>query len=616
MYRPTQSCYTSNIRELVDTSGPRRLRIPSCSCFLVILTAAKPDSRPPLFDFRYSEYQGIDKASEENMRRNSSVFSLTKIAFTAFAWTAMIQPVSAIVPFGAESRYDTAEYALGTHTLNVVFIQDDQLRDPNNSTHPLNNAGEIVHWTDAELAVRRQRISDAAAFWTNASAARHHPAAAFQMSINWVNDGNPITVPDIGGEGASVGYDDALATIDPSLAGLSGTEATWRFNDAIRRERDTNWASTVFVKPYNGRASAFVNGPYVNAYEDDSSWTHAHEYGHTFGARDEYGSANTGTRSGYLYWFNSNAANLPDGSPNPDSVPSIMKTRGSYFVSEGTVGQIGWLDSDGDTVPDILDTSPMVTLDSSDSQSSSGLFDVWVSASVRPLNSPDPAEGNYTINTLVDLEYRLNGGDWMSAYPLDAAPIGYTESLNLQFPDLAFGSHTLDVRVTNSVDNFTIRSLGFFSTLTSGDFDNNGAYDCADIDALVASLVSGGDDLTFDVNGDGTVGQGDLVAWLRIAGRANLPNGAAYLFGDGNLDGVVDGTDFNIWNANKFTANAGWCGGDYNGDGFTDGSDFNRWNSNKFRSSGDALSVVPEPSGFLLASLIVLFLATTRRVKP
>ena len=75
-----------------------------------------------------------------------------------------------------------------------------------------------------------------------------------------------------------------------------------------------------------------------------------------------------------------------------------------------------------------------------------------------------------------------------------------------------------------------------------------------------------------------------------------LPSGAAYLPADANLDGVVDTSDFNLWNANKFTATPAWCAGDFNADGVVDASDFNIWNSHKFTSASGG--TVPEPVGW------------------
>ena len=87
--------------------------------------------------------------------------------------------------------------------------------------------------------------------------------------------------------------------------------------------------------------------------------------------------------------------------------------------------------------------------------------------------------------------------------------------------------------------------------------------------------------------------------------------------GDANLDGYVDVSDFNIWNANKFTSDGSWGEGDFNSDGMVDVSDFNIWNSNKFTSAGwgepQSPLPVPEPSARLSALWIVLALGIVNR---
>jgi prepilin-type N-terminal cleavage/methylation domain-containing protein len=127
-----------------------------------------------------------------------------------------------------------------------------------------------------------------------------------------------------------------------------------------------------------------------------------------------------------------------------------------------------------------------------------------------------------------------------------------------------------------------------------GDFNGDQQYTCSDINALVAQIVSGTNPGTFDLTGDGLVNGLDQTRWLETAGNANLGGGRSYRIGDANLDGLVDGSDFGVWNSNKFTSNVNWCQGNFNHDSVTDGSDFGIWNSNKFTAS-DAI-LVPEPS--------------------
>lgn len=117
------------------------------------------------------------------------------------------------------------------------------------------------------------------------------------------------------------------------------------------------------------------------------------------------------------------------------------------------------------------------------------------------------------------------------------------------------------------------------------DINHDGNLDVLDLDELVSAISAGSNPPTLDFTGDSTVNLADLDHWLSYAGEANLGQGRAYLRGDANLDGGVDGSDFNIWNANKFTPTAAWSRGDFNADGVVDGSDFNIWNSNKFTAS-------------------------------
>ena len=124
------------------------------------------------------------------------------------------------------------------------------------------------------------------------------------------------------------------------------------------------------------------------------------------------------------------------------------------------------------------------------------------------------------------------------------------------------------------------------------DFNDDGIFDLLDIDALVAAIASQTNNPAFDLTGDGIVDLADRDARLAAAGKANLGAGRAYLLGDANLDGRVDGSDFGIWNANKFTSVAAWSHGDFNANGVVDGSDFGIWNGNKFTSAA-GLSLLP-----------------------
>ncbi|MEM8681221.1 MAG: hypothetical protein AAGF97_17885, partial [Planctomycetota bacterium] len=157
------------------------------------------------------------------------------------------------------------------------------------------------------------------------------------------------------------------------------------------------------------------------------------------------------------------------------------------------------------------------------------------------------------------------------------------------------------INPTSPFSTEDVGSPGFAARDVDGDFDDDGSYGIADVDALVAAIVFGSHDPLFDLTEDGLVDQMDLDAWLQEAGEANLGTGLRYLAGDANLDGVVDGQDFIAWNNNKFSNTAAWSAGDFNADGLVDGRDFIIWNNNKFQTS-DAQPLTKRVSALLWGS--------------
>jgi hypothetical protein len=207
----------------------------------------------------------------------------------------------------------------------------------------------------------------------------------------------------------------------------------------------------------------------------------------------------------------------------------------------------------------------------------------------------------------------MGGSTWRVNVPSPAnyrlaAKIGtFWKEIALDF--YSPGSHEISVPGATAVELLLARRLKP-APIVSGDFSGDGSLGCVDIDRLVQAIAAGWQNLALDVTLDGLINLADLDRWLQLAGAANLPSGNAYRGGDANLDGVVDGTDFNIWNGNKFTAQAAWCRGDFSADGFIDGSDFNLWNSNKFTSANNFLSV-PEPESWRVMVLMAIWLRAT-----
>lgn len=517
----------------------------------------------------------------------------------------------ALRPFGT-SDSNTSEYALGSYVWNVIFLED---------------ANETFN--ASQLSTRKTRIMDAAAYWVNQSAQRLHPGARLSIQVNFTNDGDPVMVDDVHSQ--SNAYVQALNVVlnegdpvifepptDPPIfepMGEPGGEpitvtSAWSgsrlLNNMMRDEHDKNWSFTTFVRPFDGRASAFLGGPYTNAYLDDGSYTYAHEAGHIFGALDEYAGANPSTdeRGGYLYTYNTNSALLPDGSNNPNSHAAIMRNFGNWTLSSGTLNAIGWRDTDGDTVPDILDTVPAMTTNGSHSiVGQGGEFHLTGNGDVTPLPSPHPNEGDYTINTLAKATYSINGGPEIEVPALDGAWGGYNESFQLDLTGLAPGDYDLSFRLYNSVDNYAEDLYEFLIGLIA-DFNGNFVYDAGDIDSLRALIGIGLYNEAYDVNGDSAVNNDDLDAWLH-----NLADSE---YGDTDLDQTVSLLDLNTIGTN-FGQTGGWAKGDFTGDNQITLLDLNLFGIHFGFDHSGAAPAVPEPTALALLGLMACALGRRRR---
>ena len=152
------------------------------------------------------------------------------------------------------------------------------------------------------------------------------------------------------------------------------------------------------------------------------------------------------------------------------------------------------------------------------------------------------------------------------------------------------GDVTIKARVFLGGNWSALNEAQFSSSTILGDFNSDQSLNCQDADLLSAAIAAGADNPEFDLTGDGLVNAADMSSWLAIAGNLNLASGDSYLQGDANLDGLVDVSDFNIWNSNKFTSTSAWCSGDFTLDGVVDASDFYVWNGNKFSI---ALALLP-----------------------
>jgi hypothetical protein len=137
----------------------------------------------------------------------------------------------------------------------------------------------------------------------------------------------------------------------------------------------------------------------------------------------------------------------------------------------------------------------------------------------------------------------------------------------------------------------------------AGDLNGDGLLDASDIDALTRGVLEGATDTRLDLSGDGKVDQADRSVWIEQLKRT--------YFGDANLDGVFNSSDFvSVFQAGQYedaaTANSTWATGDFNGDlDFTSGDFVTAFQGGGYEAAPRtaAASQVPEPCGLQLMAL-------------
>ncbi len=101
------------------------------------------------------------------------------------------------------------------------------------------------------------------------------------------------------------------------------------------------------------------------------------------------------------------------------------------------------------------------------------------------------------------------------------APVGMSGGIALMMVDFFGGTPQPFDLGFMLFDNVRVYE-GFLTGGPTGDFNNDGNWDCQDIDALTAAVAAQSTDLAFDMNGDGAVTALDITAadvgWLAVGG--------------------------------------------------------------------------------------------------
>jgi hypothetical protein len=275
---------------------------------------------------------------------------------------------------------------------------------------------------------------------------------------------------------------------DQCIAAL-GYAGTYDMANALRDALGTDWATLCFIAdssndadnmfPDGRFAYSTLGGPrFVMTYGNDG-WgigsmdaVMAHELGHSYYALDEYQSAGEGctARSGYLNWENQNSC-YPSGCGGCDSNSPfcIMRsvTLAAAQVCAFTKGQIGWMDSDDDSIPDIMDTTCETILyaytpDPCTTATPAYAGTCWVER-LENLNPRNSRKNEITLAMIEKVEFRVDGGPWQEASPTDGAWDLDREAFHFTTDPLAQGPHVIEAYAAHTYGNadstFAVDSL-------------------------------------------------------------------------------------------------------------------------------------------------------------
>lgn len=354
--------------------------------------------------------------------------------------SSKIPIISKSRPYGA-GFWDTSEYFIGDITVGIVFLESNGVIDPNTED-----------WTWTEENNVQSEIFDGLNWWANRDP-RAKLSFTYNIYLGVPTKYEPISHPQ---SQEYLWINDAMTYLEylgyPTYT--SYFDNVHSFNNYLRDFRHTDWAYTFFIvdssNDIDGRfadgqysAYAYLGGPFVvMTYDNDGygidnmDYVAAHETGHIFYATDEYNGYTE--FAGYL-----NAHDIEGSGKIMDC--ALCWVNG---YSSGTALQLGWRDSNGDGVFDIIDFYPKSTLGVYSPDPTTDNTPTYTGTSlsnmVYPNNNPLGAGNDITVNRIDNIQYRIDSGTWVGlpVWSLDSAiePFTFTTS------PLSLGTHKIEVR--------------------------------------------------------------------------------------------------------------------------------------------------------------------------
>lgn len=371
------------------------------------------------------------------------------------------------LPFGATAD-DTAEYMLGRIAVTPVFLESNGQVDPSTED-----------WTPQQKASVFGNIQTGLNWWKQLLATKSTVHTLdFVIDTTYVDTPAQTRYEPISGR--SNAYSDWVSEflVGAGFSQSFSLESNVRaFNNSQRLKHNTDWSFTIFVVNSQNdadgsfatggsfdRSFAFAGGLFEVVLSTRPASIFAHETGHMFWARDEYiGGSDYYKSRGYYNSQNTNAIDL-NPTPNFVQADSIMSSAGALDRAyqnitspDSTLAQIGWVDSDGDGIFDVLDV-PLKLEGLGQLNAAGNQYNFTGRASVQTLPNVNSSglQNDITINRVGRIEYRLNNGNWQTL----TTPNEFQVDLNLNIPIPTGTTGTIEIRAVEA-------SLGITSNIFS-----------------------------------------------------------------------------------------------------------------------------------------------------
>ncbi|MFB3889477.1 MAG: hypothetical protein ACE14S_08290 [Candidatus Bathyarchaeia archaeon] len=349
-------------------------------------------------------------------------------------------------PVHKPGYYETSEYLIGSAAVGIVFLESNGAID-----------ASTEDWTEAE----QSRVVSEIATGLNWLAGQNLPAGVsfvYDIQYGVPTSYEPINHPSYIDQGLWIG--EAMTYL-----GFPGTSYFTQVRDYINDLRNTlgtDWAYAMFIvdssNDPDGRftngysAYAYLGGPFlVMTYDNDGygignmDYVTAHESCHIFYATDEY-NGYTET-SGYL------------GVQDWEGSGCMMQYANTWWLCTNSKEQLGWRDTDGDGIQDIVDTIPDTTLNPYLPDPTDDVVLTYTGSVTEvpyPNNNPIGTGRDVTINTVTDVEFSVDLGNWADATPTDGEFDTDSEDYTFNTFPLSPGTHIVEARGANSVGNAEI----------------------------------------------------------------------------------------------------------------------------------------------------------------